>query len=184
MRVNVAEKDVMDPVAKTDRNIMELSPIPNKIANITFLDNTKPNADIILKTIKEDINIYSIETTKAAGAPITPNQFQKSREGDVIILALGDCGSCTTWLVLDAISFEKEKTPTVCICTDKFAPYARSLADAYGVANLRVVEILHPIAGLQKDAVREKSISIVSEVKKILNIPYNSFKSVKDGKER
>ncbi len=170
MKVKVVEKDVMDPVAETSLNKVELSPIPQNITKISFIDNTKPNADIILKTIQANINIHSIKSNKPAGAPITPDQFEHAKKGDVIILALGDCGSCTTWLILDAINFEREEKPTICICTHKFAHYARSLANAYGAGNLRIIEINHPIAGLKEDEVIAKTRKIIPQIKELLNI--------------
>ncbi|WP_414469837.1 UGSC family (seleno)protein [Methanobacterium sp. ACI-7] len=170
MRVNVIEKEVMDPLAETAAEKIEISNFPKKITKITYFDNTKPNADIILDTVKEKLNIEPIEAIKPAGAPATEEQMEMAKKGDVIILALGDCGSCTTWVILDAIRLEKEGTPTICICTHKFTDYAHSLAKAQGVEDLRIVEINHPIAGLKDDEVELKTQKIIPEIKNILNL--------------
>lgn len=168
MRVNVIEKEVMDPLGISAKYNIKLSPIPKKISKITYFDNTKPNADIILNTIKENLNIDSIDAQKPAGDGATEEQMQTAKRGDVVILALGDCGSCTTWVILDAVKLEKEKKPIICICTHKFTDYAHSLANAQGIENLRIVEIEHSIAGLNKDEVREKTEKIIPEIKKLL----------------
>jgi hypothetical protein len=170
MRVNVIEKEVMDPLAETAAEKIKLSNIPKKINKITYFDNTKPNADVILNTINKKLNIEHIKAIKPAGAPATEEQMREARKGDVIILALGDCGSCTTWVILDAIRLEKEGKPTICICTHKFIDYAYSLAKAQGVEGLRIVEIEHPIAGLKDEEVKVKTLKIIPEIKKIINI--------------
>ncbi|MGF7117554.1 UGSC family (seleno)protein [Methanobacterium oryzae] len=170
MRVNVIEKEVIDPLAETAAEKIKLSYIPKKINKITYFDNTKPNADVILSTIKENIDIDSIDAEKPAGDGATDEQMKEAKKGDVIILALGDCGSCTTWIILDAIKLEKEGKPTICICTHKFTDYAYSLAKAQGAEDLRIVEIEHPIAGLKAEEVKVKTLKIIPEIKKLLNI--------------
>jgi hypothetical protein len=170
MRVKVIEKEVMDPLAETAAEKIEISSIPKQVNKITYFDNTKPNADVILDTIKKSINITHIEAIKPAGAPATEEQMQRAKKGDVVILALGDCGSCTTWVILDAIRLEKKGKPTICICTHKFADYAHSLAKAQGAEDLRIIEIQHPIAGLKNEEVKVKTEKIIPEIKKLLKI--------------
>lgn len=170
MRVNVVEKDVMDPLGESAAAKIEITAIPQKIEKITYFDNTKPNADIILNTIKENLSIDSVDAQKPAGAPATKEQMKKASKGDLVILALGDCGSCTTWVILDAIRLEKIGIPTISICSHKFIEYAHSLAKAQGAENLRIVEINHPIAGLKEDEVKLKTEKIIPSIKKLINI--------------
>jgi hypothetical protein len=170
MRVNVIEKKVMDPLAENAAEKIELSHVPKKINKITYFDNTKPNADVILNIVKKDLDIDYIETIKPAGAPATEEQIRIAEKGDIIILALGDCGSCTTWVILDAIRLEKEGKPTICICTHKFTDYAYSLAKAQGAEDLRIIEIEHPIAGLKDEEVKIKTEKIIPEIKNLLSI--------------
>jgi len=170
MRVKVIEKEVMDPLAETAAEKIEILPIPKKIRKITYFDNTKPNADVILNTIREKLNIEHVEAIKPAGAPATEEQIQMAKKGDLVILALGDCGSCTTWVILDAIRLEKEEKPALCVCTHEFIDYAHSLAKAQGSEDLRIIEIQHPIAGLKESEVTEKTLKIIPEIKKLLNI--------------
>lgn len=170
MRVKVIEKEVMDPLAETAAKKVKISEIPKKINKITYFDNTKPNADIILDNLKEKLDIDPIEAIKPAGAPATEEQTEIAKKGDVVILALGDCGSCTTWVILDAIRLEKEGKPTICICTHKFTDYAHSLAKAQGAEGLRIIEIEHPIAGLKDEEVKAKTEKIVLEIRELLKI--------------
>jgi len=84
---------------------------------------------------------------------------------------LADCGSCTSWVVLDAIRLEEMGVPTISICSDQFTPFARELASAHGMDDLRLLEVEHPIAGSSPDEVEEKAFKIIPALKYLLQIP-------------
>ena len=170
MRVKVIEKEVMDPLGESAANKIELAKLPQKINKISFFDNTKPNANIILDTIDLNLNIDSIKVEKPAGAAATEEQLKQAADADISIIAVGDCGSCSTWVILDAIRLEKVGTPTISICSDKFTEYAKSLAKSYGAEDLKIVEIQHPISGQKEEEIKEKTRKIIPEIKKLLNI--------------
>lgn len=170
MRVKVIEKEVMDPLGETTADKVEVMPIPSKINKISYFDNTKPNADVILAAVAESLNKEGKKVEKPAGAGATDEQLKDATDADLSIIAVGDCGSCSTWVILDAIRLEKEGTPTISICSDNFMDYARSLAKSHGAGDLRIVEIKHPISGQKEEDVREKAIETITEIKKLLNI--------------
>ncbi len=171
VKVNVTEREVMDPLADFGGEKIDLNEIPSEISKISLFDNTKPNADVILETIGSELKrVEIIHAEKPAGAGASDEQLQNASRGDVSILALGDCGSCTTWVILDAIRLEKEGVATISICSHKFASFARNLAQAHGADSLRILEVEHPIAGRKRDEVVEKTLKIVLNIKKILNI--------------
>lgn len=168
MRVNVIEKEVMSPLGESAADKIKIVPVQGKINKISYVDNTKPNADIILATIAENLNIDNITVEKPAGAPATDEQLKKAAGADLSIIAVGDCGSCSTWVILDAIRLEKEGTPTISICSDKFMDYARSLAKSYGADDLRIIKIRHPISGQKEEDVKAKALEIINEIKKLI----------------
>lgn len=175
MNVKIIEKEVLNPLAEEQAIKVETNPIPTVINKISLFDNTKPNADLILETIRKNIEKYSdsinfCSVKKPAGAPATPQQIKKAAEADVSILAAGDCGSCTTWVILDAIRLEEEGIPTICICSHQFTSFAHELAKSHGLGNLRIIEIEHPIAGQSKPTVEEKTLKILPKIKKLLKI--------------
>ena len=170
MRVKVIEKEVMNPLGESAADKIKIMPIPRKINEISFFDNTKPNADTILATIAENLDIMRINVEKPAGAHATDEQLKKAADADLSIIAVGDCGSCSTWVILDAIRLEKEGVPTISICSDKFMDYAKLLAKSYGAGDLRIVEIKHPISGQEEKEVKTKTLEIIPQIKKLLNI--------------
>ena len=170
MRVKVIEKEVMDPLGETAADKIKVMPLPSKINKISYFDNTKPNADVILAAVAENLNKKGKNVEKPAGAGATDEQLKDAADADLSIIAVGDCGSCSTWVILDAIRLEKEGTPTISICSDNFMDYARSLAKSHGADDLRIVKIKHPISGQKEEDVKEKTAATIKEIKKLLDI--------------
>ncbi len=169
MNIKIIEREVLNPLADTDSEKIALNPIPKEIESISLLDNTKPGADIVLDTIREILGYKKVrEAKKPAGAPGTDEQMKLAASADLCILALGDCGSCTTWVILDAIRLEKQGIPTISVCSDIFAPFARELAVSYGAFGLRIVEVEHPLAGQPKDLIVDKTGRAATQIKALL----------------
>lgn len=169
MKYSIVERDVLNPVADTDRLKIGLNPIKGDINSIALFDNTKPHADLILDVIRKDlaeINFFTVK--KPAGAPAPAQQIQKATSADLSILALADCGSCTAWVILDAIRLENEGIATISICSHQFYPFARELAQWHGMGDLRIIQIPHPIAGQSKEQVAEKTRKILPQIKDLL----------------
>jgi ABC-type Fe3+-hydroxamate transport system substrate-binding protein len=66
---------------------------------------------------------------------------------DIVIAAQGDCGMCTSWLVIDQLNLEKRGIPTVTIVTSAFEELAKSAMRDQGVSNMSFVVVEHPVAG-------------------------------------
>jgi hypothetical protein len=163
---------VLDPVGKIDSEEIILNPFPEDSEKVSLVDNTKPGAEIILAAIRESLgNRNFITVKKPAGAPATPEQVKYASSTELAILALGDCGSCTSWIILDAIRLEMMGTPTISICSDHFSPFAHELAKSQGLEELRILEIEHPLAGLPQEEVEEKALKVIKSIHYILQIP-------------
>jgi hypothetical protein len=172
LRVKLTEREVLSPLGEVDEKKIELNSLPYDFDTVSLVDNTKPGADIILKVLSESLGNREFRwVKKPAGAPATAKQMQKASSSDFAILALGDCGSCTSWVILDAIRLEQSGIPTISICSDHFAPFARQLAESHGMENLRILEVEHPVAGLKHEKVEEKAFKIVKNLLYILQIP-------------
>lgn len=169
MKVKIIEREVLNPLADVDTIKLEVNPLPKKTDVIALLDNTKPNADLILKKIKKTIDSKRyIYITKPAGDSATKKQIKQAAQADLAILALGDCGSCTTWLILDALKLEKQGTPTISVCSNIFIKFARELAESYGAGHLRIIEVEHPLSGQLKELVEIKTQKIINKIKSML----------------
>jgi hypothetical protein len=172
MNIKVIEKDLMNPLAEIDKVKLDLNQIPCDFEFVTLLDNTKPGADIILGYVEENLgNREFTWVKKPAGAPATNEQLERASKSEIVILALGDCGSCSSWVILDAIRLEKMGTPTISICSNKFSPFAQELAKSHGANDLNILSLEHPIAGLSNNEIVKKTFKILPSLRYILQIP-------------
>ncbi len=172
MKVRLVEREVLDPLGEVQADRLKINPLPEDFETVTLVNNTKPGAMLILEILAESLgNRKFIEVKKPAGAPATSEQIDKASSGEIAVLALGDCGSCTSWVILDAIRLEKMGIPTISVCSDHFASFAHELARSHGIDELRILEIKHPIAGLSTDEVKEKTIKLIPSFLYLLQIP-------------
>jgi hypothetical protein len=172
LKVQLVEREVLDPVGVVQADKLKVNPIPEDFEKASIINNTKPGAGIILDILAESLgNREFIKVKKPAGAPASQKQIDEASSGEFTILALGDCGSCTSWVVLDAIRLEKKGIPTISICSTHFAPFARELAKSHGMDELRILEIEHPIAGLSDEEVEEKTSKLIPSFLYLLQIP-------------
>jgi Fe-S cluster biogenesis protein NfuA len=74
---------------------------------------------------------------------------------DVLVSGLGNCGSCTTWTVRDALTGLSRDTATALVVTDHFAPLARILAQDAGRPGIRLLSLPYPLNPLPEDVVRK-----------------------------
>ena len=172
MQIKIVEKDILDPLGDIDPVKLDLNPIPYDFEFVSLVDNTKPGADIILSSLAETLGKRKFITVKKpAGAPATTEQLERAAEGEIALIALGDCGSCSSWVILDAIRLEKKGVPTISICSERFTEFAHELAKSHGAEHLRIISVEHPIAGLSNDEIQTRTLPIIPSLKYILQIP-------------
>jgi hypothetical protein len=66
---------------------------------------------------------------------------------DVVVIAWGHCGSCTSGVTRDAIAFESRGVPTVTLVCDVFWDYSHWLGDAMTLRGIPKVQIPFPLSG-------------------------------------
>ncbi|MCU1343954.1 MAG: hypothetical protein JWL70_220 [Acidimicrobiia bacterium] len=75
-------------------------------------------------------------------------------QADVVFSGLGNCGSCTSWSVRDALTAAAKGLPVAAVATAHFEPLARVLAAEGGRPGLRLMVLPYPYDTLSEDAVR------------------------------
>lgn len=60
--------------------------------------------------------------------------------------------------------------PAVSICTDAFAVPAAAMAKAYGLPGYDFVTVVHPVASLDDDGIRERVSSVLPDILRILGV--------------
>jgi hypothetical protein len=60
------------------------------------------------------------------------------------VLALADCGTCTSWTLWDAVELNRRGVRTVLVSTDALRPTVAALAPRLGLADLPLVTVATP----------------------------------------
>ena len=74
---------------------------------------------------------------------------------DMAIVGLGNCGSCTSWTIADALRAAATGIPTIAVATAHFEGLARNLAKRGGRSGLRLHILPYPLDILPKDQVND-----------------------------
>ena len=164
---------ILDPTSKRRRQDIEMAPRQSTIEGgvVGFLWNDKPNANFLLERFAELLveklgPAEIMHRHKLSASDPAPEEIinELSRKCDMVIIASGDCGSCTSYVIHDAVELEKRRTPTVSVCTNEFLPLGRVEAEALNMPYLAILEIPHPLGGIKIEAVRAKADDAIGEL--------------------
>jgi hypothetical protein len=175
MRDEARFDHILDPTGLSRRSVQEASAARRlpALANarVGLLNNTKRNAAPLLAEIGrllagEHGAEVTIQRTKDTIAfPVDePLLKEISAVSDVVIVGVGDCGSCSASAVADGISFEREGVPAAVICSDAFEVTARAMAEVYGAAGFEFLMTPHPVAVLSPAEVEARAAELLPAV--------------------
>lgn len=169
---------VLDPTGSSEQSAdATLAPRPVSLRGLTvgLLDNTKPNATALLLEIaaeleeRQGIAESRIYTKDYFGTPVKEELLdQIVRECDVVVTAVGDCGSCSAATVADGILFERSGTPAVSICSDSFLMSGQAMAKVQGFPGYDFLAAPHPVASLDADQIHDRARGLVPDVLRVL----------------
>ncbi|QEW00982.1 hypothetical protein F6J84_13330 [Microbacterium caowuchunii] len=174
------EELLLDPTGAADDALDHtLSPRPVSLKGLTIglLDNTKPNSTMLLDHIAEELRTHygagesRLYTKDYFGTPVSEELLRTIvDECDVVVTAVGDCGSCSAATVADGILFERAGVPTVAITSDSFLASGRAMATVQGFPGFDFHAVAHPMASLSADEVRERALAAIPDVIRILGV--------------
>lgn len=177
------DEEILDPTGEIGEKGRQyrLADRPDSLdgKRIALYSNNKQNSDHFLEGVADGIRAAFPEVTiadvvykPAASSPGDKWDLidQVAADADIVLLAYGDCGSCTTYTVYDAIEFEIRGIPTTSFSSEKFIELGRYDALHRGAPGLPLIEFDHPIANLDADEVKDRRVSadIVEETIKAL----------------
>jgi hypothetical protein len=139
------------------------------------LSNTKWNAAKLLRA-----TVGAVESRGVAFARVRhydKGHFSKdaaseliaqiAEESDIALTAIGDCGSCTSCCVNDAVQLEQAGVPTAVIVTSEFEHEAQLQREARGMAALRPVVVTHPISSLTLEQLDQRAAEAAPQARAI-----------------
>jgi len=89
---------------------------------------------------------------------------------DIVISGLGNCGSCTSWSVRDAIIAANKGLTTSVVATAHFAALANLLAAEGGRPGMRVTVLPYPYSTLDEGTVRHHARDEFSQLLSVLGV--------------
>jgi len=131
---------------------------------VALLGNTKRNADVILDAVGAELSerfrlAGLVRLTKTQFAMPLPDELVEElvREADVVVIGVGDCGSCSASAVADGITLEIAGLPAAVICTEAFETTSRAMAGLKNASEYPFLLTEHPIANLSESQIAERA---------------------------
>ena len=161
------------PAADSGRGPATRADRPESLSGLRLglLANTKRNAEQFLDEVGRLLaGQHGVATVLARKKPDITNTAPEPilddlRAGcDVVVVGVGDCGSCSASPVADGIILEQGGIPAVVICTDAFTASADAMARIRGVPGYHYLTVPHPMANLTPEGVRDKAAAAVPEI--------------------
>jgi len=167
--------EVFDPTAqpRVAEKSMAARQAKPRFAKIGFLSNKKANARALLEEVAVLLQgrfgaFEEVWAEKGAAVPVPDEDRERLAACDAMVTAMADCGSCTSWSLVDTMTLESRGVPSVLLCTDEFAPLARGESVARGMPGLPLMTVPHPVADNTREQIRAKAALIADEVVRVL----------------
>lgn len=138
------------------------------------LDNSKWNANKLLRgaieALGKEIDFASVNyyVKHSFSKDAAPELIEKIiAENDIVLTAIGDCGSCTSGCLRDAIALEKQGVPTAVIVTTEFVKETVLTRQALGMLDLEPVIISHPVSSITMEEVGHRVAQILVQAQAV-----------------
>ena len=155
--------EIFDPRGVVDIESRPLTRRKTQLSGLRLgiLDNSKWNANKLLRgaaaALAEQIELAAVNyyvKTHGFSTDAPPEMIQKiAAENDIVLTAIGDCGSCCSCCIRDAIALEDLGLPAAPIITTEFVNETRLTRVAVGMPDLRPVVIDHPVSSITAEEV-------------------------------
>ena len=149
-----------------------LSNRKNKLEGLrlAILDNSKWNANKILResasALSQDIKFlkvnYYVKKHGFSTDATTEMIEEIVNDNDIVLTAIGDCGSCCSSCIRDAVALEDRGVPAAPVITTEFVNETKLTRVAIGMPDLKPVVIDHPVSSITNDEVLER-VKIIRE---------------------
>ncbi|MCF8477371.1 MAG: hypothetical protein K9G60_10080 [Pseudolabrys sp.] len=138
-----------------------------------ILDNSKWNANKLLRGAQAalaDIGLASVNyyVKHNFSKDAAPELLEKiAQENDIVLTAIGDCGSCCSCCVRDAVALERLGLPSAAIITTEFAHETELTRQAIGMPGLKPVVIDHPVSSITAEEIAARVAQIKDQAQRV-----------------
>lgn len=141
---------------------------------LAILDNSKWNANKILRTSTAalentvqfaKVNYYVKHSfSKDAAAELIA---EIAANNDIVLTAIGDCGSCCSCCIRDSVALEKLGIPSAAIITTEFERETELTRAALGMPGLIPIVIDHPVSSITQAEVEVRANQVALQAPKV-----------------
>ncbi len=167
---------VFDPRGRVYSSNTPIAARPTSLdgLRLAILDNSKWNANKILRastaaleqTIRfSGVNYYVKQSFSKDAAPELIEEI--AANNDLVLTAIGDCGSCCSCCIRDAISLEMRGIPAVAIITTEFVRETELTRHAIGMEGLLPVVIDHPVSSITQAEVEARAAQVAAQAPEV-----------------
>lgn len=167
---------VFDPRGTVESSDAPISVRPKSLngLRLAILDNSKWNANKILRAsaaalgagIKfSQVNYYVKHSFSKDAAPELIDEI--ARNNDIVLTAIGDCGSCCSCCIRDSVALEKLGLASAAIITTEFERETELTRRAIGMQGLIPVVIDHPVSSITDAEVAERARQVAVQAPKV-----------------
>lgn len=181
MKVAEAGLEVFDPRGIVDDRDTSRSPRPRKLDGLRLgiLDNSKWNANKLLRGAAAalgrtiafgEVHYYVKHSFSKDAAPELIERI--ARENDIVLTAIGDCGSCCSCCIRDAIALERLGVPSAAVITTEFVRETELTRTALGMRGLTPIVIDHPVSSITQAEIEARIAQIATQAQAVwVNAP-------------
>lgn len=167
--ITVLRPDESAPPATTI-TLAPRTPLPDRPV-VGLISNGKPFAKELLGAIATEFSLRlgrEVEIERlakpSAAYVITPAEADAmAARADVVITGLGDCGSCSSCSMHDAVLIEQRGTPATVLITEPFQTVVASNAAKLGAPGYHNLTLPHPVWGKDEEGLRALARSVLDK---------------------
>ena len=175
-RLDAGTAFVFDPRGRVESADAPIAsrPVALEGLRLGILDNSKWNANKLLRGAQAALGAgirfaaVSYYVKHSFSKDAAPELIARiAAECDIVLTAIGDCGSCCSCCVRDSIALERLGIPAACIITTEFERETELTRTAIGMTGLRPVVIDHPVSSITAAEVAARVAVIAREAQAV-----------------
>lgn len=176
MTLDSSRATLFDPRGRVESAQTPIAPRVKALEGLRLgiLDNSKWNANKLLRgaaaALGEGIRFAAVNyhVKHSFSKDAAPELLARiAAENDIVLTAIGDCGSCCSCCVRDSIALERLGIPAACIITTEFVQETRLTRTALGMEALVPVVISHPVSSITAAEVAQRVAQITEQAQAV-----------------
>lgn len=179
MLMKVSESNsvlVFDPRGVVESSNTPIAARPKSLdgLRLAIFDNSKWNANKVLRTSTAalekaikfgKVNYYVKHSFSKDAAPELIEEI--AANNDLVLTAIGDCGSCCSCCIRDAVALERLGIPSAAIITTEFERETELTRRAIGMEGLIPIVIDHPVSSITQAEIESRAAQVALQAPKV-----------------